>query len=166
MKKHWWVCFILSMILVSCQDTRLLAELEALHAHTELERQNMALVKAYIEHWNNQDLAAIRECLDPRCAIFIPGSTDIPMSVDSFTQYMEGIFKKYPEITYTIQELMAEGDKVTVRWTCIANYYKGSYAEGKEIFGSGIEIYAVRDGKIIVERCEMDTEEWNEQIEL
>lgn len=165
--KNFYVLPIILCLLVSCQDKETLAELEDLKAKTVLEEQNKALIEKYIEAWNAKDMRVLDEILDPQFKIFVPSNSSSPLSLEQHKAWIAGIFQGFPDIHYHIQELVAEGDKVSLRWDCHATLPGNTPDEpvsDKQILGSAIEIYKIVDGKIVEERSEMDALGWNQQM--
>lgn len=65
----------------------------------------------------------------------------------------------FPDIRFTIEDLIAEGDRVVVRWSWVATHratFRGIAPTGKRITNSGIAIYQLRDGKIVRSWLETD----------
>ncbi|MDQ3344762.1 MAG: ester cyclase [Actinomycetota bacterium] len=62
-----------------------------------------------------------------------------------------GLCSAFNPLQFTIQDVIAEGDKVVVRWTN-AGTHSGSFmgipATGKEFGIAGIDIHVVRGGKL------------------
>ncbi|MBR2649263.1 MAG: ester cyclase [Sediminibacterium sp.] len=56
---------------------------------------------------------------------------------------MEGVHKYIPDITVSIEDIIAEGDKVMVR-----NIWTGTTLEGKKIQFRGFVLWRLADGKI------------------
>jgi predicted ester cyclase len=163
MKKLFVLPFFL-LILVSCQDKETLEELNELKATAELEEQNKALIEKYIEAWNAKDMQVFDEVLDPQFKILVPSNSPDPMSLEQHKAWIEGILQGFPDIHYAIQDLVAEGDRVSLRWTCTATFQSEDPEAEKQILGSCIELYKIREGKIIEERSEMDALGWNQQV--
>lgn len=65
----------------------------------------------------------------------------------------------FPDIRFTVEDLIGEGDRVAVRWSWIATH-RGTFRRiaptGKRITNSGIAIYQLRDGKIVRSWLETD----------
>lgn len=56
-----------------------------------------------------------------------------------------------PDVQSTIEDLIAEEDKVVVRWRCRATHqeeYRGIPPTGKEVDFTGIAIHRIEGGKI------------------
>lgn len=62
------------------------------------------------------------------------------------------LFKAFPDIHYEIEDLLAEGDKVVIRWRWQGTH-SGNFREypptGKTITNNGMAIFQLRDYKII-----------------
>jgi predicted ester cyclase len=57
----------------------------------------------------------------------------------------------FPDVTSTIEDLIAEGDKVVARWRSRATHqgeYMGIAPTGKEVEFTGISVYRIEAGKI------------------
>src|SRR5215203_5500501 len=66
----------------------------------------------------------------------------------------------FPDVVSTIEDIIAEGDKVVARWRSRATHqgeYMGTPASGKEVQLTGISIYRIEGGKI--------AEEWSVEDE-
>ena len=71
---------------------------------------------------------------------------------DGFRTIIEGLRSGFPDIHYTIEDLVAEGDRVVVRWTWQGTH-EGRYLvfspSRKQHRVSGITIYQIEEGKIV-----------------
>jgi predicted ester cyclase len=57
----------------------------------------------------------------------------------------------FPDVVSTIEDLIAEGDKVVARWRSRATHrgeHMGTPPSGKEVEFTGISIYRIEEGKI------------------
>jgi steroid delta-isomerase-like uncharacterized protein len=57
----------------------------------------------------------------------------------------------FPDVISTIEDLIAEGDKVVARWRSRATHrgdYMGTPPSGKEVEFTGISVYRIEEGKI------------------
>ncbi len=70
----------------------------------------------------------------------------------SFIETVKGILQGFPDIQWKIEDLIAEDDKVTVRWTWKGTH-KGSFREipatAKQVTDNAIVIYQFKEDKII-----------------
>jgi steroid delta-isomerase-like uncharacterized protein len=63
----------------------------------------------------------------------------------------DGFTKGFPDIQITVQEMVAEGDKVAAWWTFRGTHrgvFAGVAATGKTVEYGGADLYTVADGKI------------------
>jgi steroid delta-isomerase-like uncharacterized protein len=61
------------------------------------------------------------------------------------------ITNAFPDVKITINEMIAEGNKVAVRWTFTGTHrgeFQGIPATGQAVNWTGIDIYTVTDGKL------------------
>jgi len=75
----------------------------------------------------------------------------------------------FPDLRMTVEQMMAEGDLVTVLWTAKGTNTgtgNGLPATGKSAAGRGITIWRIRDGKIREEWSEFDQHSMLQQLGL
>ena len=68
------------------------------------------------------------------------------------TATIQGLLVAFPDIQWTIQELIAEGSKVVVRWSWKGNHtgtFRGIAPTQKLFTNEAIAIYELSDGKIV-----------------
>ncbi len=75
--------------------------------------------------------------------------------VEGLKQYASRYFEAFPDTTWTLEDLIAEGDKVVSRWTVRATH-QGEIEDfgpptGRQIELEGITIHRIEDGKIVEE---------------
>ena len=66
-------------------------------------------------------------------------------------QEAAGFRRGFPDVVSTIEDLMAEGDKVVARWRSRATHqgdYMGIAPTGNEVEFTGISFYRIEEGKI------------------
>ena len=67
-----------------------------------------------------------------------------PSKVEGTIQWAKSLRKAYPDLHFTINDLIGEGHKVAIRWTMT-----GTGSDGVEITTSGTNIITFRDGQAI-----------------
>ena len=106
---------------------------------------NKALVHKWLEAWRDQDLPVLDELFTHDYAV---NGTVIGLEgVKQAVQFLHAVFS---DISAELNELVAEDDKVAVRWTVRGRQvgdFMGIAATGKFVELKGINIYRVRDGK-------------------
>jgi predicted ester cyclase len=112
--------------------------------------ENKALVRREQEElWNaTGNLDAAQE-------LFVADNVEVARQ--EAADFREG----FPDVVSTIEDLIAEGDKVVARWRARATHqgeYMGIPPTGNEVEFTGISVYRIEAGKI--------AESWNEEDEL
>jgi steroid delta-isomerase-like uncharacterized protein len=57
----------------------------------------------------------------------------------------------FPDLHFTLEDLLIEGDKVVTRWTCRGTHYgvfRGIAPTGKHVTFTGMTLYRIAQGKI------------------
>jgi steroid delta-isomerase-like uncharacterized protein len=65
----------------------------------------------------------------------------------------------FPDLRFMIQEMVAEGSRVVVRWTSQGTHrgmFASTAATGRQVSNEGIGIYRVEDGKIVESWSQVD----------
>ncbi len=120
---------------------------------------NKAIVRhAFEELFNRQNLAVVDESMTSDFIHHGPGTREIRGS----EHFKENplIFLAFPDIHFTIEDMIAEGDKVVTRWT-IRGTHRGEFMglppTGNLVTWTGINITRLVDGKGIEDWVEQDT---------
>ena len=110
---------------------------------------NKAVVQRYWEElWNTGDLASIEE-------IFAPDSASA--RIERTKRNVSLWRTAFPDLHFTIEDILAEGDKVVVRWT-VRGTNRGNIEiesgetlppTGQPISMAGMDLYRCRGGKIV-----------------
>jgi steroid delta-isomerase-like uncharacterized protein len=79
----------------------------------------------------------------------------------AFSERLAKLRTAFPDIHYTVEDLVVEGDRVAVRWT-----WKGTHLgpgpfrvlapTGKRVENTGMAVYRMRDGKVVGIAMETD----------
>ena len=158
------LCIILPLALilcfmVGCQDKEALAELEEFKAQAEVEEQNKELVKRAWEAWNKGDFEAYKEVVAPEYVWYLPSRSTKPMSREETIEFVKMLRKAFPDISWSMEELIATEDKVIIRFIERGTHegeFQGIPATGNKYETSGISIFRIENGKIVEEREEFD----------
>jgi steroid delta-isomerase-like uncharacterized protein len=109
--------------------------------------------RLYEEGWNKGNMAVLDEVYAPNIIWHHPNNPQ--EDLEGAKAFVARARARYPDIHYTIDDLMAaEGDKVVMRWTCEGTDTGGSPPTGKKLKATGIMIFRFEQGKVV--------EEWEE----
>ena len=116
--------------------------------------------KTFVRRWNEElwkgNQTIFDECIASNCDFHGGSSQQLQEIVNEFRH-------AFPDMTLTIEEVIAEGDKVVSRWT-IHGTHKGNLITpygrvsptGKQVTYTGISINRIANGKIVDDRFEGD----------
>ena len=115
-----------------------------------MSEQNKALVRRFIEEVQN------RHKVDAMDELFKADRRDHSGMVEEVgpeaeKQFFRMMFSAFPNANFTVQDMLAEGDKVVTRKTFQATHtgdFMGIAATGKQVSMKIIDIVHVADGKI------------------
>lgn len=114
--------------------------------------ENKAIVRRIIEEgWNKGDLDVIDELLAINFVDHNIPPAPIP-GIELFKQAIIGLRAAFPDGHTAIEDMIAEGDKVVVRWTARGTHrgaLMGIPPTGKEITTMGIATYRIAGGKAV-----------------
>lgn len=109
--------------------------------------ENKLVTRRFVEEfWNQGRMEAADELVAPGCVAW-----DQPMGPEGFKQTFTSVRAAFPDLQFSIEDVLAEGDKVAVRfieWGTHQGEWVGIPATGRQITVSGIVIFRIADGKI------------------
>jgi predicted ester cyclase len=114
-----------------------------IHSQPELE-QNKAFIREHFEQFVNQKNSGV--ALQNFAPDFLDHDEPYGEAAgpEPAKQMMERTYLKYPDLHVTVEDILAEGDKVMVR-----NVWRGTDAEtGKRVVFKGFVLWRLADGKI------------------
>ncbi len=113
---------------------------------------NKTIVRRYIEDvWGKGDFEAEKEVIASNVVDhnLLPG---FPSGLEGHHQFLVMLRNAFPDLQATLEDLIAEGDKVVDRWTNRATHQGelfGIPATGKQVTITGIDIIRIENGKIV-----------------
>ena len=117
-----------------------------------MSEQNKALARRYFEAENNGNLAAMDELIAADVVVHGGLFPELPSGPAGIKEIHTTLRTAFPDISVTVEDMIAEGDKVVTRWT-IRGTHKGELMgiapTGKQITEEGIEIFRIAGGKIV-----------------
>jgi serine phosphatase RsbU (regulator of sigma subunit)/predicted ester cyclase len=118
------------------------------------EEKNQALIRRFIEAQLEKDLAALEEMMDPDFVdrSLMPGQEP---DREGFKHSVAEMFDTFSDISYTIDDQIAEGDKVTTWYTGSSTHDRGPFMgippTGKRESFKGVFLHRIVGGKIVEE---------------
>jgi steroid delta-isomerase-like uncharacterized protein len=112
-------------------------------------QENKALVRHIADLWNAGDLAALDAHFTPD---YVNRDPNNPEATDfaSYKRWAAAARAAFPDMQITIEDLIAEGDRVAKYWSFVATHqgeYAGAAPTGKLVTWSGVTIYRIVGGK-------------------
>ncbi len=101
-------------VMVGCQDKAAMAELEVFKAQAALEEQNKELARSFFSAIDANDFDKLRDLAADDSKLFHPLLPE-PMALKECFQMVKDTYAAFPDWKHTIEDLVAEGDKVAVK---------------------------------------------------
>lgn len=116
-----------------------------------MSAENKVLIRRWFEEvWNKGRAAAIDEMLGPQAMIH--GLAPAAQDVAAFKQFHAAYRNAFPDVKIQVDDVIAEGDKVAVRWSGIGTHSGdglGYAATGRGVRFSGMTIGRIEHGKLL-----------------
>ena len=121
--------------------------------------ENEALVRRFWEGLvSTGDLAIADELLAAGYTVHY--AVNPPMDRDGFLQFLGALRTAFPDLVVTVEEVLAKGDDVAVRWTWSGTQdgpFLGLPPTGEAVTGSGIGLFRIANGRIVEDFVQEDT---------
>ena len=128
-----------------------------------------ALERRAFKEWNKGKAATMTE-IDEIFATNVVFHSSIEKDIyglKEYKQYFSALYDAFPDIHWTLDDLVAEGEKVVVRYT-VTGTHKGEYmgvpSSNKKVTFWGIGIDRFAGGKIVEEWARYDTLDFMQQL--
>lgn len=122
---------------------------------------NKALIRRFFEEvWSSGDLSKRDEFLDAGYRGHMAGAAE-PIDRDGWTGWFQGFRAAFPDARFTVEDLVAEGDRVAARLTMRGTHLgplNGTPPTGRSVVVGGMSIERIADGQIV--------EGWNQNDAL
>jgi steroid delta-isomerase-like uncharacterized protein len=113
-------------------------------------QRNREIIRRYFEEWaNHGDTAVADELIATNLVLRNPPS--VINSLEEYKKGMAAFHAGFPDLRFTIEDQIAEGDKITVRWTLRGTHlgeFQGRPASGKKLTVTGTSTFRLAAGKI------------------
>jgi steroid delta-isomerase-like uncharacterized protein len=123
-----------------------------------LDEHKATVRRQYEVGLNRQDVTVMAECFTADYVHHMPLSPE-PLGRAAFEEMFNGFLAAFPDMQATIDDILAEGDRVAARTTFRGTHrgeFMGIPASGKQVVFSGNDIYRFVDGKIAEEWAQFD----------
>lgn len=110
--------------------------------------ENKEIVRKSIEALNKQDLSILDDLFSPNYIVHTYQIRDL----EEFKQYYTRLYEGFSDWHESIEDIIAEKNKVRIRLTFSGTHtgeYRGFAPNGKRHSVVGVNIYHIKDGKIV-----------------
>jgi steroid delta-isomerase-like uncharacterized protein len=133
-----------------------------------MSTENEAIVRRlYEEVWNKRRVELLDELMSPSHALYAPNISGSSIGPEEYKRNVLLFFKAYPDLHWTIEDTIADKDKVVASWT-ISGTHRGDYmgipATNKKVSVEGITIHHLIDGKIMDSYTNWDVQGMMKQL--
>ena len=116
------------------------------------EQNKMRMRRAINEVWNGENFTAVNELVTSDVVLHLSRPGDEIHGREGVSQFYAELHAAFPDIHFTIEDQLADGDKVVTRWICRGTHkgeFQGMPPTGKQINVTGIDIDRIADGKVV-----------------
>ena len=121
--------------------------------------ENKALVQRAVDAFNQGDWTAVDQLFAPSYVDHDPSRAGLPPGPEGVKQAWRMFRAAFPDLTATIEDMIAEGDTVAVRGTVYGTHQGellGIPPTGKPVTVTLIDINRFEDGKLVERWAETD----------
>lgn len=125
---------------------------------------NKAIVRRYFETFNAGDLSRIDEVLARDYGDRLEGQT---AGIEVVRRYLKGLKSSFPDFTWTIEQIIAEGDRVAVLNRVTGTHlhdFGDMKATGNRVDFQAFQIYRIAEGKLAEHWEVADFSKFHEQL--
>jgi steroid delta-isomerase-like uncharacterized protein len=142
------VCPLIGVSIAEAQDAGATAD------QAEMPRIYSIVARIYEEVFNTGTLDQVDTLISAEYIDHNPIGQSGESGIEGFKQTVRGLRFAFPDLQFTIEEILATGDKVVIRTTMQGthkNSFLGVDPTNKQVTVTGIDIFRIADG-VIVER--------------
>ena len=123
--------------------------------------KNKTIARRFVQIWGKGDPDLIDEIASPEITLYYPALPRVAKGIAAVKKFFTvGIPSIFGDRDVQVDEVIAEGEKVVVRWsfsvTHIGEWPLGTPATGKRLKWTGITIYHIVNGRVVDEKGEED----------
>lgn len=116
--------------------------------------ENKAIAERFAQVWSAGNLHLVDELAAPDIVVSYPVPPEPMRGPEAFKAFLGTLFEGLPDVRVTVDEMVAEGEKVACRWTMTGTHdgpLFGFPATGNQVQISGFAHYRIVDGKVVEE---------------
>lgn len=120
----------------------------------ENKKLNLEVMDKFIRFINTGDLDLGRSIISPDVVFYAPTSPEPMYGFQGYTAVLDMMRGAMPDVSWKAEEFIADDNKVMVRFTMTGiqtNPFMGMPATGKKVCVTAMNIYELKDGRIIRE---------------
>jgi predicted ester cyclase len=122
--------------------------------------QNKAVSRRWIDVFNARDDAAEADVRAPDYVAHAPASLEpAPLNSETWTRFLAGFVKGFPDLRLTVEDAVGEGDLVAQRVHFEGTHtgvFQGLPPTHKTVSFSGLELNRFADGKVVEHWFQLD----------
>jgi steroid delta-isomerase-like uncharacterized protein len=121
--------------------------------------ENKAVIRRWIEAYNERDLEAEADVLAPGFVAHVSAAAGPLEGLEAWRQFTAPFTEAFPDLRLTVQDIAAEGDTVAARVAFHGTHrgeFQGIPPTNKEVAFSSMEFNRVVDGKVEEHWVELD----------
>jgi len=111
-------------------------------------------LQRFVEFINTANMELGNELISTNATFYVPGNPDPMRGPAGYIAIIETMRGGFPDIQWSLDDIIAEGDKVAARFTMCGthkNLFFGIPATGKSIEVKAINFYRFANGQIVEE---------------
>jgi steroid delta-isomerase-like uncharacterized protein len=123
-----------------------------------MERNKMAM-RRFVEFINTASEQLAAELIAPEAIFHVPGRQEPLRGPDGYLEIIGMMRGGFPDIQWTLEEIIAEDDKIAARFTMRGTHhgpFLGVEPTGKSITVRAVNFYRLADGNFVEERGQPD----------
>jgi steroid delta-isomerase-like uncharacterized protein len=116
--------------------------------------ENKSIANRFAQVWTAGCLHIVDELAAPDIVVSYPIPPEPMRGPEQFKAFLNGLFAGLPDATVTVDEMLAEGDKVACRWTMHGTHNGVLFdipPTGRSVQISGFTFYRIVNGKVVEE---------------
>ena len=120
---------------------------------------NKLTMHRFVEFINTASQKLAEELISPNAIFHVPGRPEPMRGPAGYLAIIEMMRGGFPDIQWTLEEMVAEGDKVAARFIMRGTHqgtFFGVAPSGKKIAVQAMNFYCLSDGKFVEERGQPD----------